>query len=114
MSEQIEVDVNGPTNDDKLLAALAYVFTPLVPIILLLLEDKKNRLFIRAHNVQALAFGIVLWVLVTITTPLFGIGTICVMPLGIILQLYWAFKAYQGEMIEIPLLTDFIKKQGWG
>ncbi len=31
------------TSDDKLWAALAYVFSPLVPIILMLMEDKKNQ-----------------------------------------------------------------------
>jgi uncharacterized protein len=111
MTEQF--DPGGPTSDDKLWAALAYVFTPVVPIILLLLEDKKNRPYIRAHNVQALAYGVVLWIVITLTTPLFGLGTFCVMPLGLILQLYWAYKAYQGEMVNIPVLTDFIQKQGW-
>jgi hypothetical protein len=43
------------TSDDKLWSLLAYVLTPLVPIIILLMEDKKNRPFIRAHNAQALA-----------------------------------------------------------
>lgn len=111
MSEQFDVDVNAPTSDDKLWAALAYVFTPLVPIILLLLEDKKNRPFIRAHNAQALAWGVVFYVIVTVTSP-FLIG-LCIWPLGLILQLYWAYKAYSGEMVNIPVLTDFIQKQGW-
>jgi uncharacterized protein len=110
MDEQV-VDVNGPTSDDKLWAALAYVFTPLIPIVLLLLEDKKNRPFIRAHNAQALAWGVVSMDLVTFTSP-FLIG-LCIWPLGLILQLYWAYKAYQGEMVNIPVLTDFIKNQGW-
>lgn len=38
------------TSDDKLWALLAYIFSPLVPIILMLMEDKKNRPFIKAHN----------------------------------------------------------------
>jgi uncharacterized membrane protein len=60
------------TSDDKLWALLAYVLTPIVPIILLLMEDKKNRPFIRAHNAQALAWGLVNLVLGTIlTTVLF-------------------------------------------
>jgi uncharacterized membrane protein len=48
------------TSDDKLWAALAYVFSPLVPIIIMLLEDKKNRPFIKAHNMQALVWGVAL------------------------------------------------------
>ena len=99
------------TSDDKLWAALAYVFTPLVPIILLLMEDKKNRAFIRAHNAQALAWGVVFYVVVTITS--FFIVGLCILPLGFLLQLYWAYKAYQGELVNIPVITDFCKKQGW-
>ena len=43
--ENMEPDM-GVTSDDKLWAALAYVLTPLIPIIILLMEDKKNRPFI--------------------------------------------------------------------
>jgi uncharacterized membrane protein len=99
------------TSDDKLWAALTYVFTPLVPVILLLMEDKKNRAFIRAHNAQALAWGIVFYVVVTITS--FFIVGLCILPLGFLLQLYWAYKAYQGQYVSIPVITDFCKKQGW-
>jgi uncharacterized membrane protein len=99
------------TSDDKLWAALAYVFTPLVPIIILLMEDKKNRPFIKAHNAQALAWGVVFYVLVTITS-FFLIG-LCIWPLGLLLELYWAYKAYQGEFINIPVVSDFVKGQGW-
>src|SRR3989337_2198254 len=107
MTEQME----NPevTSDDKLWAALAYVFTPLVPIIILLLEDKKNRPFIKAHNMQALAWGVVFYIIVTITsTFLIGLG---IWPLGFIAQLYWAYKAYQGEIVEIPLLSNLIRNQ---
>jgi uncharacterized membrane protein len=99
------------TSDDKLWAALAYVFTPLVPIIILLLEDKKNRPFIKAHNWQALAWGIVFYVVVTITS--FFVVGLCIWPLGVLLEIYWAYKAYQGEFIKIPVITDFVKGQGW-
>jgi len=97
------------TSDDKLWAALAYVFSPLVPIILLLMEDKKDRPFIKAHNAQALATGIVMAILVPIlAVPTLGCG-------GLVwfIMVYWAYKAYQGELIEIPVVTDFVKNQGW-
>ncbi|OGO19024.1 MAG: hypothetical protein A2Z14_14210 [Chloroflexi bacterium RBG_16_48_8] len=112
MSEEPLLNETGPTSDDKLFAALAYVFSPLVPIIILFLEDKKNRPFIRAHNVQALVAGIVLAVILSILTVITcGVGL-----LGWfvwLLMLYWAYKAYQGEYINIPLITDFVKGQGW-
>ena len=48
------------TSDDKLWAALSYVFAPIVGIIMLLMEDKKARPFIKFHAVQSIAVGIVL------------------------------------------------------
>jgi len=97
------------TSDDKLMAALAYVFSPLVPIIFLLMEDKKNRPFIRAHNAQALAIGVILIIVVPIIATLtLGCGAILWL-----IMLFWAYKAYKGEYVNIPVVTDFVKKQGW-
>jgi len=64
MSEQ-PVTTNV-SSDDKLWAALSYVFSPLVPIILLLMEDKKKIPFVKFHAVQSLAIGIILIVVVPI------------------------------------------------
>lgn len=108
MSEQFTPSPDV-TSDDRLFAALAYVFSPLVPIILLLMEDKKNRPFIRAHNAQALAIGIIMIIVVPIVAAItFGCGSILWF-----LMLYWAYKAYKGEYITIPVITDFVKNQGW-
>ena len=97
------------TSDDKLMAALAYVFSPIVPVIFLLMEDKKNRPFIKAHNAQALAIGIVMIIVVPILAAVtFGCGGILWL-----IMLYWAYKAYKGEYVNIPVVTDFVKKQGW-
>ena len=111
MSQQMPGSNVDVTSDDKLWAALAYVFTPIVPIILLLMEDKKNRPFIKEHNVQALAWGVVFYIIVSVLSAVL-IGCFLA-PLGIILQLYWAYQAYQGKSVTIPFLTDFVKKQGW-
>jgi uncharacterized membrane protein len=91
------------TSDDKLWAALTYVFAPLVPIILMLMEDKKNRPFIRAHNAQALILGII-----TIVTSGFCVGI-----LVWFYQLYLAYLAYQGKTVEVPVITNLCKQQGW-
>lgn len=99
------------TSDDKLWALLAYVFSPLVPIIIMFMEDKKNRPFIKAHNMQALVVGainiilaIVLgWTLVLACLPVFGA----------IYLIYLGIQAYGGKYVTIPIVTDFVKKQGW-
>jgi uncharacterized membrane protein len=101
------------TSDDKLWALLAYVLTPIVPIIILLMEDKKNRPFIRAHNAQALAWGLVNLVGGTILSSLlffcFGLPFILLWGIGV----YWGIQAYNGKMVEIPVISNFVKQQGW-
>ncbi|MBN2145792.1 MAG: hypothetical protein JW726_00330 [Anaerolineales bacterium] len=93
------------TQDDKLWAALSYVFSPVIPIVILLMEDKKSRPYLKFHAVQALATIIVLYILATVTV---GCGSILLFAM-----LYWAYQAYQGQDVRIPVITDFIKKQGW-
>lgn len=114
MSEAPETPI-GPevTSDDKLWAALSYVFAPIIGIIVLLMEDKKNRPFIKFHAVQSIAASVVVWIVVAIlATVTLGIGGLCA-PLVWLVFLYWAYKAYQGEMVNIPVVTDFVKNQGW-
>lgn len=98
------------TEDDKLWALLAYIFTPLVPIIILLMEDKKDRPFLKSHNGQALVLGIVNVILsVTISPFLCGLPSLAILAISI----YWGVQAYQGNQVEIPFVTDFVKNQGW-
>ena len=97
------------TSDDKLWAALSYIITPLLGIIVLLMEGKKARPFIKYHAVQSIGVGIALWVVLPIVAAVtFGCGSL----LGFVV-FYWAYKAYQGEYVKIPVLTDFFKSQGW-
>jgi uncharacterized protein len=91
------------TSDDKLWAALAYAFSPIIPIILMLMEDKKNRPYIKANNMPALILGIIM-----IITSTFCIGI-----LVWFYQLYCAYQAYQGQTVNIPIITDLCKNQGW-
>ncbi len=94
-------DVNS---DDKLWAMLAYLI-PLIAIVVLLMEDKKARPFIKFHAVQSLVATVALTVIATVT---FGCGSVLYLAL-----IWWAIKAYQGEYVTIPVITDFIKNQGW-
>jgi uncharacterized membrane protein len=100
------------TPDDKLWAALGYPI-PIIPIIVLLMEEKKNRPFIRYHAVQSLAFNVALWVLYLILTFVtFGLLSLCA-PLVWLVSLWPAYEAYQGKYLELPLITNFIKGQRW-
>ena len=103
-----EAPAGDITSDDKLWAALGYPI-PLIAIIALLMEDKKERPFIRFHAIQSLAFNIVLWVvIVLLSIPTIG----CVSILWLI-TLWPAYDSYKGNYTEIPVITNFIKKQGW-
>lgn len=110
MSQEPMSDV---TSDDKLWAALSYVFAPLIGIIVLLMEDKKARPYLKFHAVQSIAASIAFWIIATIIiTVTVGFGSLC-LPVLWLVFLYWAYQAYQGQTVNIPMLTDFIKKQGW-
>ena len=94
------------TREDRIWVVLSYIFSPLVPIIILFWEEKRNRPFIRAHNAQALGVGILSFLISFLTL---GFGGLIVFPF----QIFWGFKAYNGNYVEIPLLTNFVKNKGW-
>jgi uncharacterized membrane protein len=100
------------TSDDKLWAALGYPIA-IVALIVLFMDDKKARPFIKFHAVQSLAANVAFFIVATVISVVtFGFGGLCV-PLLWFVFLYWAYKAYQGEYIDIPVVTNFIKSQGW-
>lgn len=100
------------SNDDRLWALLAYLLSPLVPIILLVWDEKKSRPFIRSHNMQALILGAVNVVLATVLTPVLFIGCCTGVVLGVY-QIYCGIQAYGGKSVTIPFVTDLVKNQGW-
>lgn len=110
MSEEIN-ETQEITSEDKLWSLLAYVFSPLVPIIILLMEDKKDRPFIRSHNVQALALGVIGLILNVALGWLIVPACFGVVLWGV--SIYWGFQAYQGKQVEIPVLTELVRNQGW-
>ncbi len=98
------------TDDDKLWALLSWLFWP-IAIVVLLLEDKKQRPFIRYHAIQSLALAVVGWVISFILS--FVVIGCVVGVVWLVYVIYLAIKAYQGEWVTIPFITDFCKKQGW-
>jgi uncharacterized membrane protein len=30
-----------------------------------------------------------------------------------LIAVYWGYQGYQGQTVEIPVITDFVKNQGW-
>lgn len=98
------------TSDDRLWAALGYPI-PIIPIVILLMEDKKNRPFLRFHAVQSLALNVALYV-VGIILSFTGILA-CIAPLLWLITFWPAYDSYKGNYTQLPVITDFIKNQGW-
>ncbi|MBK8824283.1 MAG: hypothetical protein IPN58_17250 [Anaerolineales bacterium] len=92
------------TSDDKLWAMLGYLI-PLIAVVVLFMEDKKNRPYVKFNAVQSIAATVVLTVISTITL---GCGSILFFAM-----LWWAYQAYQGQDVKIPMISDFIRNQGW-
>lgn len=109
------------TDNDKLMSLLAWIISVIVPLICLFAEGNKNSKFQRYHAINSLMVTAVeVIVSVIIMCPLSiltaGVGGICAIPLTLVFlgaQIYYGVKAYQGEMLEVPGLTQFAKNQGW-
>ncbi len=124
--EKVTEEKGEITANDKLMAAISYPI-PIVAIIILLVEDMRSRAFQKFHAVQALAANIALWIIIVggscllsvilgaITAFLGGVGALCGWLLFLLwfITLYWAYLAYQGKYFDIPVITNFIKNQGW-
>jgi len=101
----------GITDDDKLWALLSWIFSPIVPIIVLLLEDKKVRPFIKYNAIQALVVSVVGYAISAILSAVL-VG--CFTGLALLVYvIYLAIQSYQGNWITVPVVTDFCVNQGW-
>jgi uncharacterized membrane protein len=92
------------TQDDKLWAMLSYLI-PVIAIVVLFMEDKKARPYVKFSAVQSLVASLAISVISAVTL---GCGSVLAFAL-----LWWAYQAYQGLDIRIPVITDFIHNQGW-
>ncbi|MGC9397687.1 MAG: DUF4870 domain-containing protein [Anaerolineae bacterium] len=99
------------TDDDKLWALLSWIFAPLIPIIVLLLEDKKNRPFIKYNAMQALIFSVIGYVLSSVLS--FVVVGCFIAVAVLVYQIYLGIQAYNGNWVTVPVVTDFAKNQGW-
>ena len=111
------------TDNDRLMAALAYVIQLVVPLIILLTEGGKKSQFQRYHAIQSLglsAVAVVYEIVATIVScgltallPVLGCVTWVLFLLPVVPFLYYAYQAYQGQYFEIPVLTKFMREQKW-
>jgi uncharacterized membrane protein len=98
------------SDDDKLWAALTWIpfFGVILAIFMLLVEPQRGRPFIRYHAVQSIGANIIISI---VSLPFVWTG--CLPGLFGLVTIIPAIKAYQGEWLELPWLTQFCKSQGW-
>jgi len=108
-------------SEDKLFALLSYIF--LIPSLFLILSEKKNIRFCRYHGWQALFFGLAIIIFnfalgIVSVLPVVGwiIGMLLFPVLGLlglawlVMAIIFGIKAYNGEYVVIPYVTDFARK----
>jgi uncharacterized membrane protein len=103
------------SDTNKLLAALAYPIW-IVALVIVLTDMKKNP-FMRHHGWTALFWGLA-WVVIFIGLNIIinVVGFLAFLSGGLlqlawfILSLYFAFQAYNGKEVTIPVVSDFAKK----
>jgi uncharacterized membrane protein len=98
-----EVAYEEVTQDDKLWALLSLIFCPWIGIIMLLVESKKERRFIRYNAWISLILGVLVILL----------SGVCI---GVLLWIYaivLGVQSYQGKWVEVPVISDFVRNQGW-
>lgn len=111
MSEQPSGGAGGElTSNDKLIAALSYPI-PIIGIVILVSDSMKSKPFLKFHAVQSIAVGVIVFIVAVILSLTVVLS--CLAPVVWLATLYPAWKTYQGEMLSLPVITDFIKKQGW-
>jgi uncharacterized membrane protein len=101
----------------RMLAALAYVLWP-VALILLIIEEtqeKKDR-ELRYHAYNALGFAvaaliIAIPVMVLAWLPILGGVVVTLFWIAfVVLAIIYALRAYKGQKVVIPVVTDFLKR----
>ncbi len=117
------------SSDDKLMSALSWLGMvllqiPLVSVVLLLAEGNKDRPFQRHHALQSVGFFVAAIVYEFVAAILFTVGSVVTLGCGAlflwvlffvphIMAVYYAWQAYQGKEINIPVVTQVMRQQGW-
>ncbi len=116
-------------DNDRLMAALAWLSMailqlPVISIVLLLADGNKSRHFQRYHAINSIVFWVtaVLYevvaavafaILVTISLGCLSVCLWVLFFLPHLVAIYYAFLAYGGKEINIPVISAFVRNQKW-
>jgi uncharacterized membrane protein len=99
----------------KILAALSYILWPIAVIALFIEQDKRDN-SLKYHACNALGFALAVFivsiaVMLVAWIPIIGFAVATIFWVAIIiLAIMYALKAYNGEKVVIPVITDLVKK----
>jgi len=102
------------TSDDKTWGGLSYI--PIVGLVVLFLQEKASRPFIKKQAVQSVALAAVVFLSTLLVgwIPLIGWLFSFLVWLGFaVYMLMNLIKALNGKDVNMPVITDFVRKQGW-
>lgn len=99
------------TSDDRLWVVLCFLLAPILPLVTLFLDNKKNRPFIKYHTVPTIILGVAEGILIAILSWIPVVG--CITPFIYIINIIYALKANKGVNVDIPVITKFAQSQGW-
>jgi uncharacterized membrane protein len=100
--------------ESRALIALGY---PLWPLALIGLFDRKQSRKLRKHAYQALGFNVgmaALYGILTLLTsiPLLGISAglmlAFILPVFVVLSVYYGIKAWHGDDVRVPIISDWL------
>ena len=101
-------EAGAPTSEERLWAALSWIpATPLWPIlaiVALVMENTKDSEYVRYNAILSLATGLVL---IPISIITIGCGALLYF-----VFFYWAYLAYRGRDVEVPFVSDWVRRQG--
>ena len=102
------------TSDDKTWGGLSYI--PIVGLVVLFLQEKASRPFIKKQAVQSVALAAVVFLATLLVgwIPLIGWLFSFLVWLGFaVYMLFNLINALNGKDVNMPVITDFLRKQGW-
>jgi len=98
---------SGPSSNAKMIALLGWIFAPL-GVIAIFLDDFKGDMFVRSHVIQAAAVWLAIQIVGWALSWVLGLGFL-IMVAGWIYQIVMAIGAYNGKMIEVPVIYGLVK-----
>jgi uncharacterized membrane protein len=111
--------VDDPSQEQPVMAALAYIIGIIFSVIILVTDMKKSR-YMRFHAFQSLffcLFGVVLGIALAIISqlPVIGLIALIVGPLVslamLVLAILLAVKAYNKQEMTLPVITQMARDQ---